>query len=75
MMGISRWELLIIGLLCVGPLVGGAILLAVLLTRRRSQPGQEFAQNLIRCPDCGRRISPSAVTCPQCGRPMQPAGE
>ncbi len=25
---------------------------------------------LIKCPDCGKDISPSAESCPNCGRPM-----
>ena len=26
---------------------------------------------LIRCPDCGKMVSPGAENCPNCGRPMK----
>jgi len=28
---------------------------------------------LVKCPDCGKEISPSAPSCPHCGRPQSPA--
>lgn len=33
-----------------------------------AEDGKE--SNLLKCPDCGKEISPSASACPNCGRPM-----
>jgi hypothetical protein len=32
---------------------------------------QSPTSNLIRCPDCGARISARAVSCPHCGAPLK----
>jgi hypothetical protein len=61
-------ELLVIGLICLVPLLAAAvIILLIFLAQRRST--RDYP-NLIKCPDCGRLVSKSAAACPQCGRPM-----
>jgi uncharacterized paraquat-inducible protein A len=68
MFGISLTELLIIGVLCVGPVIaGGAVLLFVLLKQKNGRPD---STRLIACPDCGQQISRRAQACPRCGCPM-----
>jgi hypothetical protein len=43
-----------------------AVVVGLLVWYNRPNP------NLVRCPDCGRRISRQAPACPGCGRPMPP---
>ena len=60
-----------LGLTCLGVLLGGMIALVVVLTSRKS-PGGSLNPNLYPCPDCGRPVSRLAPSCPQCGRPLTP---
>ncbi len=63
---LGPWEMIIIGLVVVVPLI---IIAAVVATERaRKAPPKELM--LSPCPDCGRFVSPKATTCPQCGRPL-----
>ena len=69
MIGIGLFELIIIAVIVLVPVVIGiAFLVAVLSGRaaKRSNP------NLTLCPDCGRQISKRASSCPHCGGPVSP---
>lgn len=65
--GIGPVQLLIVGLICLGPLVVAVILGVVLYNRQTPGPGNP---NLVSCPDCGVGVSRQAASCPGCGRPM-----
>ena len=66
MFGLGIFELLILGMVCAGPLVVAVIVVVVVLAKKQ---GGAADNALVPCPDCGRPISPLAESCPQCGRP------
>ena len=67
MFGIGQWEILILGVLCLGGFVAlVAVVTAYVLTTRKPRD----TTNLAPCPDCGRLVSRLAKACPQCGRPL-----
>lgn len=68
MFGIGHWEVLILGLLCLG--TTGAIAAVVIAYIARSQ-SIGTGPNLMPCPECKRMISRLATTCPQCGHPLR----
>jgi len=58
-------ELLLIGIVCLGPLlIAAAVGLVYLLNRPKA-----------RCPYCAERIQPEAKVCPHCGRDLTPQDE
>jgi hypothetical protein len=61
------FELLIIGLVCLLPIIVGIVLAVVLISRSRLPTNPDLQP----CPDCGRRLSPRAASCPHCGCPLQ----
>jgi hypothetical protein len=62
--GIGPIELLFMGLLCVVPLGGIAVVVFMgLLSRQRARQG------LVPCKTCRQYLSPEASTCPHCGQP------
>jgi hypothetical protein len=63
-------ELLIVGGLCLFPLVlAGVVVLTLFAVRKPSARASN--PNLQPCPDCGRLLSPLAEMCPNCGRPLK----
>jgi hypothetical protein len=60
-------ELLILLVMCGGPVIVGLILVYFLAIRP-----QQAKADLIPCPDCGHRVSPRAESCPNCGGPLKP---
>jgi len=61
-------EMLILGLVCFGPLVAIAVVVVVLAFTKTGRTSGN--PNLVPCPDCGRRVSRFAEACPNCGRPL-----
>ncbi len=57
------FELLILGVICGGPVIAVVLLLIL-------RPWQNRG-NLAACPDCGHFVSLLAKACPKCGRPLQ----
>lgn len=55
----------LLGLVCLGVIV--AIVLAA-MNMRRADRGQE----VMRCPECGSKVSPIDRHCPQCGHALAP---
>ena len=67
MFWIEQWDILLLGILCLGGFVAlVAVVTASVLTTRK----QPDTSNLVPCPDCGRLVSRLAKACPQCGRPL-----
>jgi len=62
MFGLNPMELIIIGLVCLGPLAVFGIVAVVVLTRQKS------AAPLVTCRNCGQIISSTDKFCRQCGQ-------
>ncbi|MHB1034279.1 MAG: zinc-ribbon domain-containing protein [Pirellulales bacterium] len=67
MLPMGPFEMLIVGLMCAGPLIVGAAALVAVWAMRRPNP------NLAPCPSCGRQIARVAPSCPHCGHPLNEA--
>ena len=65
-------EMLIIGMICVLPVVALVVIAVVLVSLRKSGPNPADNPNLYPCPDCGQYVSRMAPNCPHCGQTLTP---
>ena len=65
--GLGFLELLIVGMICLAPLV---VAVGVLVWIASHQGGKLTNPPLERCTECGQPAPPGAAYCPQCGCPL-----
>lgn len=70
MFGIGWMEMLIVGLICVLPVVVGIVVLVVVLINKGKAPPADTTSAPVqyaRCPHCESKVSTRASTCTSCG--------
>ena len=69
-------EMLIIGLMCLGPVVAAIVAIVVISRKGGSSLNATPPPSNVRltvCPDCSQSVSARAESCPHCGCPLAPS--